>query len=75
MSERFEVQARLLRRDGGVVVRDEVRNTRADNLDDAIRAAARDTADGFTVWIYRVVKGAGISPTYERVRTSRPPAG
>jgi hypothetical protein len=73
--ERFEVQARLLRRESGVVVRDEVRNTRADNLDDAIRAAARDTADGFTVWIYRVVKGAGISPTYERVRASRPPAG
>ncbi len=75
MSERFEVQARLLRRESGVVVRDEVRNTRADNLDDAIDAAARDTADGFTVWIYRVVKGTGISPTYERVRTFRPPTG
>jgi hypothetical protein len=72
MSAHFEIQARLLKRRAGIVVRDEVRRARADTIDDAVTAARGFTADGFTTWIYRVEIGTGIRPTYRSVQMMNP---
>jgi hypothetical protein len=72
MSERYEIQARLLQRRDGLVVRNESRLARADTLAEAIRAAKGWSADGFTVWIYRVDPGDGIRPIYHSVERLEP---
>ncbi|MGH3566620.1 MAG: hypothetical protein ACRDRH_11435 [Pseudonocardia sp.] len=72
MSAHFEIQARLLERRDGTYVRDEVRLARANTLDNAVRSARTFTADGFTVWIYRVEPGSGMTPAYHLARTLHP---
>jgi hypothetical protein len=72
MSERYEIQARLLQRRDGLVVRNESRLARADTLAEAKRAAKGWSADGFTVWIYRVEPGDGVRPVYHSVERLEP---
>ena len=74
MSERYEIQARLLQRRGGLVVRNESRLARADTLAEATRTAKGWSADGFTVWIYRVDPGDGVRPIYHSVQRLEPEA-
>lgn len=71
----FEVQARLIERRVGVVVRDETRWATATDLDRAVTEARRHVADGFTVWIFLVEPGSHGHPTYIRVDTLRPGVG
>lgn len=71
MNDRFEVHARLVQRDGAVIVRDEVRRAEADDLDAAYAIAQRFTADGFTVWIYHLQRSAGAAPVFRRVDQAR----
>ncbi|MGH3566294.1 MAG: hypothetical protein ACRDRH_09725 [Pseudonocardia sp.] len=70
--ERYEIQARLLRRRDGVLMRDESRLGHADTLEQAMRTANTWVAEGFTVWIYRVEAGTGVRPVYRSVRTLTP---
>lgn len=72
MSERFEIQGRRRNRSGGGPVRDESRLARAETLDDALKAANGWADEGFTVWVYRVEQGNGVSPIYHSVHTFRP---
>jgi hypothetical protein len=72
MSERHEIQARLLQRRDGLVVRNESRLARTDTLAEAIRAAKGWSAEGFTVWIYRVDPGDGVRPVYHSVERLEP---
>jgi hypothetical protein len=72
MSERYEIQARLLQRRDGLVVRNESRLARAYTLAEAKRAARDWSADGFTVWIYRVDPGDGVRPNYHSVQRLEP---
>nr|MBA2321655.1 hypothetical protein [Deltaproteobacteria bacterium] len=75
MRSHFAIQARLIERHGGKVIRDETRLGTATALDDAVREAGRHVADGFTAWIYRVESGAGPVQTYEAVQILRPDPG
>jgi len=72
MSAHFEIQARLFECRDGACVRNEVRLARANILDDAVRSARTFTADGFTVWIYRVEPGSGMTPAYHLTHTLHP---
>jgi hypothetical protein len=72
MSERYEIQARLLQLRDGLVVRNESRLARTDILAEAKRAAKGWSADGFTVWIYRVEPGDGVRPVYHSVERLEP---
>ena len=65
----FEVQARRRR---GVPVRDEVKLARTDTVEDAVSTARLFTADGFTVWIYRVETGDSGARHYQAVCTLQP---
>lgn len=75
MTPHYSVQARLIERRQGVVVRDETRLDTAAVLEDAVQAGRRRAADGFTVWIYRVEDTGGGPPKYLTVETIKPDDG
>jgi hypothetical protein len=72
MKNHFAIQGRLIERRNGVRVRDDVRLARADTHDDATRVADTFSADGFTVWIYRVEAGSTTQPVYRSVDVLEP---
>lgn len=75
MNEWYEIQARLLQRRNGLVVRNESRLARARTQDEAMHAATAWVAEGFTVWIFRVEPGDGVRPVYHQVQRLQPAAG
>jgi len=72
MGQRFEVQARVLQRDGQRIVRDEVRLATSDSLADVTATAVALVAEGFTTWIFAVHRNDGRTPIYRLIDTRRP---
>lgn len=72
MTARYQIQARLLERQGSMIVRDEVRLDASEHHDCAMRTAQSLVGDGFTVWIFIVEPAAGSQPSYQLVDTLRP---
>ncbi|WP_300015832.1 hypothetical protein [Pseudonocardia sp.] len=73
MSERYEIQGRVVEWRGGVVLRDEARRDARDSLDAAKQVAAKYLADGLVTWIFLVRWEPGrTTPTYTLVSRSRP---
>ena len=59
MGDRFQVQARLMRRIDGVVVHDETRLVETPSVEKARELAHLWAAEGLTTWVYVLDRSGG----------------
>lgn len=74
METRMEIQGRKRVPLRGGIVRDDVRHGSSTSTSEAQKIAQRFAAEGFTVWIFQVKPGTGISPSYRAVAMLAPDA-
>ncbi len=75
MTDRYEIQGRIVERHGGVIVRDEARRAGRDSLAAAREVAATFLADGLVTWIFEVRREPGrTAPSYTMVDRTWPTA-
>ncbi|MGI5128584.1 hypothetical protein ACQEVB_17370 [Pseudonocardia sp. CA-107938] len=74
MGDRFQVQARLMRRRNGTVVHDETRFVETGTVEDAQAVARRWTGEGLTTWVYALDRVAGRT-VYRAIEDPAPGVG
>jgi hypothetical protein len=80
VTERYEIQGRIVERHAGVILRDEARRASRDSLAAAREVAATFLADGLVTWIFEVRWEPGrTTPSYTMVDrawpiTAKPPS-